>query len=605
MAVTRYFSGSGTSRPGSGPELRIRLLGSWPKDRVRRTRVHDRSALLLGECLATSGELREALSHGGPLHETAARTAALRGSYCVVVSHGTETAVATDLAGLHRVWYRSGPGGAEFASTPLALIRDPVRDLDADALAARLFCPDFHTGLFGGSLYKGVTEVPPDRVLLLNDGRAVLGPRAVRRGRASFREGAHALREALDTGVRARVADARTVTADLSGGMDSSTLALLAARHRDDPLPALTYTDPFAANDDDVGYAALLAAGNSGLDQVIVEGDAASLPFTGMDGVPITDHPSLDAVILVRDRVRLRPASGVSVHLAGDGGDAVLGAPLTYLAALAGQVDPRPFAREARGWARLRHRPTHRVAKAAWAARRVTYADALNVQAADLEASPSPQGPENFSKVEHAIAWTRTAPAARWGTERARDAVASRLRRAAEDAHGSEGVDAHALRVIRRHASDTRLFVDIAAHLGVRMAVPFFDNQVVAACLAVPSVERVSVLRAKPLLKAAFSGDLPAELYARRTKGDYGACEYHGIRRNAARLRHLLGESRLADLGVLQPRLALAELDRAIGGGYAAMAGICDVVAAEVWLRGLEHGPALLPESTLTPQGDR
>lgn len=605
MAVARYFIGSDGGRSGSGPEHRVRLCGSWPGSQVRRTRAYGRSTVLLGECLATFEEVREALSHRGPLHEVAARTAALAGSFCAVVSDGAGTVVATDLAGLHRVWYRSAGGGVEFASTPLALVHDPVRELDADALAARLFCSDFHGGLPGGSLYRGVMEVPPDRVLSLKGGGAVLEPRPLPGNRTSFADGARALRTALENSVRARVVGASTVTTDLSGGLDSSTLALLAARHHGGPLPALTYTDPFAANDEDTGYASLLASREPRLRHVRVEGDARTLPFTGMDEAPPTDHPSLDTVIFARDRARLRPATGTSVHLAGDGGDAVLGAPLTYLTALLEQAGPRRFAREARGWARLRHRPVHRIMRASWAARRTSYRSALNALAVELERGLSRHGPENLPKVEHVLAWTQAAPAARWGTEEARTAVASRLRHAAENTHGAEGVNAHALRVIRRHAFDTRLFVDIAARLGVRVAVPFFDNQVVAACLAVPATDRASAFRAKPLLGEAFSGRLPGELYERRTKGDYGACEYHGVRRNAVRLRDLIRESRLADLGILQPHLVLAELDRAIGGGYTAMSGISDIVAAEVWLRKLECGWAAPREPALLMEGDR
>lgn len=605
MLVARYFIGSDSGRPGSGPEHRVRLRGSWPTNQIRRIRVHDHSAVLLGECLATSGELQEALCRPGPLHEVAARTAALAGSFCAVVSDGMGTAVATDLAGLHRVWYRVDRGGVEFASTPLALVHDPIRSLDADALAARLFCPDFHGGLPGGALYRGVTEVLPDQVLLMKEGEAVLEARSSPGEPTSFTDGAHALGTALEAGVRARVVGVPTVTTDLSGGLDSSTLALLAARHHGGSLPALTYTDPFAVNDDDTGYARLLASQEPGLHQVLVEGSAAALPFSAMEEVPFTDHPSLDTVIFARDRTRLRPASGASVHLVGDGGDAVLGAPLTYLTALLEQGELRRFVREARGWARLRHRPVHRIMRAAWATRRDSYTRVLITLATDLEQGLAPYGPETLPKVERVLAWTQPAPAARWGTEEARAAVASRLRCVAATTHAAEGVNTHALRVIRRHAFDTRLFIDIAARLGVRVAAPFFDNQVVAACLAVPAVDRASVFQVKPLLREAFSGRFPTEMYERRTKGDYGACEYYGVRRNAVRLRKLIRESRLADLGLLRPGPVLAELDRAIGGGYTAMSGICDVVSAEVWLRKLEHGSAVPRESALLMGGDR
>ena len=452
MAVTRCFAGSSAPRSGATPDPRVRLLGAWPEPLIRRTVAHGRSALLLGECLATDEELREALSHGGSLCEAAGSAASLSGSYCAIVSQGGQTALATDLAGLHRLWYREAPEGIEFASTPLALVRGSTADLDADALAARLFCSDFHTGLPGGSLYERVTEVPPDRVLLLNGASVSLAPRNPVWHRASSREGANALREALETGVRARFSGANTVTADLSGGMDSSTLALLAARHRDDPLPALTYTDPFAVNDDDADYAALLASRASGLEQVIVKGNAACLPFTGMDDVPLTDHPSLDTVIFARDRVRLLPASGACPHLVGDGGDAVLGAPLTYLTALTRMSALPRLVHETRGWARMRHRPVHRIMRSVWRASRTTYAATLAALATRLEGLPSNGFRGNGPRVERNIVWAHLGSSTQWGTPRARTAVAERLRHAAESVEDSHGVDAHTLRMLRRHA---------------------------------------------------------------------------------------------------------------------------------------------------------
>lgn len=65
----------------------------------------------------------------------------------------------------------------------------------------------------------------------------------------------------------------------------------------------------------------------------------------------------------------------------------------------------------------------------------------------------------------------------------------------------------------------------------------------------------------------AVSDLMPAGLLSRRTKGDYTACEYHGLRANAHTLRALLAVPMLADLGILDPEcprqaLRLGEPDR-------------------------------------------
>lgn len=144
MAVPSYFLGScaNTPTPGlsagqahAGDFHRVRLFGSWPRKRVHRFDAGSFTAVVLGDCFAAPGESEEILRHGGRPHVVAARMARLAGSHCVIVSRGAEVVVATDLAGLHRVWFRETEGAVEYASTPLALTSASVASVDPEALA--------------------------------------------------------------------------------------------------------------------------------------------------------------------------------------------------------------------------------------------------------------------------------------------------------------------------------------------------------------------------------------------------------------------------------------------------------------------------------------
>ncbi|GAA3735238.1 asparagine synthase (glutamine-hydrolyzing) [Spinactinospora alkalitolerans] len=570
--------------------------------RVRRLTSGPRRAVLFGECPASDETLARALTEAPIPAQAVTAVGSLPGAYGVSVTDGRETAVAGDLAGLVRIWFRRDENAVACATSPIPLAAADGLRLDRDALAAWMFCSDFSGGISGRPLFKGITELSPDRMLVVRDGRASVLQRPRCRQRTDFATASAALRRALSAAVERRVTRADSVTADFSGGLDSSSLALLATRYRTTSIPALTYTDAFAANDDDTGYATRLATAAPGLRQVLIKGNARTLPFTDMISAPFTDHPSLDAVIHGRDRTRLLPATGSALHLVGDGGDVVLGAPLTYLAALARPGTLRRFARESAGWARLRHRPLHRVVRAALAAAHTSYEDTLIALAARLEKPSEAPSAGHAPAMEHSIVWSSLNQSARWGTDDARGAAADLLLGAAKDSTDADGADAHAMRAVRRHAFMTRSFVQIAEDLGVQVAAPFFDHQVIAACMRLPTAERVSVDRAKPLLASAMEGLLPAELFDRRTKGDYTACEYHGVRRNAAALRALLHESRLGDLGIIRPDLVLRELETAVDGGHAAMAGLEEVFATEVWLRNLDDPP--IPATvTVTAKG--
>ncbi len=58
-------------------------------------------------------------------------------------------------------------------------------------------------------------------------------------------------------------------------------------------------------------------------------------------------------------------------------------------------------------------------------------------------------------------------------------------------------------------------------------------------------------------------------------------------------LRTLLHDSRLADLGVIQPAAVLAAVDRMAAGVSVPLGPLNTVIATEAWLRGTDwrHGP--------------
>jgi asparagine synthase (glutamine-hydrolysing) len=92
------------------------------------------------------------------------------------------------------------------------------------------------------------------------------------------------------TAVSVRAAHARRLSSDFSGGLDSTTLALLATRAGHQVL-AVTHEDPAIVNDD-TEYAKRLAAGEDLLTHVIAA--SGSLFFDNLETAPPTDQPLSD-----------------------------------------------------------------------------------------------------------------------------------------------------------------------------------------------------------------------------------------------------------------------------------------------------------------------
>jgi asparagine synthase (glutamine-hydrolysing) len=164
--------------------------------------------------------------------------------------------------------------------------------------------------------------------------------------------------------------------------------------------------------------------------------------------------------------------------------------------------------------------------------------------------------------------------------------------------------DAAALREVRSNAASAHGFEQVAAGLGVRVHVPFLDNQVLAASMGVAVADRTTATAAKPLLAAALDGLVPARLLQRRTKGDYTAALYAGLQQAAPSLRELLADPLIAQLGIIEPESLRAELDTALSGRSFPLAALCDVLAAEQWLRALS-GPRLSSWTTHPPEESR
>jgi asparagine synthase (glutamine-hydrolysing) len=124
----------------------------------------------------------------------------------------------------------------------------------------------------------------------------------------------------------------------------------------------------------------------------------------------------------------------------------------------------------------------------------------------------------------------------------------------------------------------------------VAVHAPFLDTAAVRAALAVPALTRADPWSYKPMLQSALTGLVPADVFARRTKGDYSGEDYRGARQAVAELRALLRDARLADLGVIEPGPVLAALDRMVTGIGVPLGPLNTVFATELWLRSMSDG---------------
>lgn len=552
--------------------------------------------LLVGDCLLSTAD-RAARFAAAAAAGSLDRIADWPGSFSAVVLSPERIAAYSDLAGQFPLYY-SRRGGELLISTdprPVAIAHD--RGPDAVTAAIHITCPSALPMWSTRTAYRYVEQVAGGAVIQVDTRSLRLQLDTTRlplptEGRP-LADGAAELRDALVTAVRLRC-EGRPVSADFSGGFDSTSIAFLAARYSSQPVTAITYHQPLAPAED-IADATRFAALDQRIALSVVRGSSDTLPFTGLEGLArastrLSPEPSPGALAARRTALRLATAaaSGARLHLTGEGGDALLLTAPSYLARLARPRHARTLLRHCASYGRLRYvSPARLVVRAVRLA--VTDAShALTALAAELE---HPSG--RTERWPDLISWWLPAgEAATWLTASMRRELAG-IAADPETAHAvpltAGPADLSTLTSLRRSGQAQRHLRELAQSAGIPAQAPFLDSSVITAALSVPAETRADPRSYKPLLPATLGGLVPAEVFGRRTKGDYAAEDYLGARNASQRLRSLLRDSRLAALGVIEPGALDATIDRMLAGVAVPLGPLNMLLATESWLRSVDQ----------------
>jgi asparagine synthase (glutamine-hydrolysing) len=561
------------------PSGRPWLIGRWHADQLVSAHAGPVRVVVIGCCPVTTTELSAAASRIRTASDVDRLAAGLSGSFHLVVAVGRQIRVQGSVAGLRRVFYTRVGGVTVAADRADILARLAGAPVDKAQLAAWLIFPFVPHPLANTCGWQGVHTVPDGHYLLVDpDGSdRVIGWWDPPEPAMTLTEAAPLVAERLAGAVAARTRVGGTISADLSGGLDSTTLCYLAAGS---PARMVVVTlggiDPAH---DDTAWAKHAAAGLGGVDHLLF--DPAQLPpkyadiANAGDG---QDTPYARIRNTIRDihLARLLVERGARVHLAGHGGDEVLQAPSAYLHTTF-RAYPRVAANHLPGWRAQVRWPL--VATLRGLADRRDYRKWLAANAAALTAPPP-----TFHTP--GLGWGTALRVAPWASPDAVEAATALLREAATSAEPfapTRGQHA-AVQSVRTGAHLARHLGQTMATAGLPLELPYFDDRVVEACLAVRLHERTTPWRYKPLLAQAMAGVVPAPLLARATKGAYGADARAGLARHRADLVALCDDLVLAELGLVDAD-ALRKVCLGLYPPTLSMPAFETTLGAEAWLR--------------------
>jgi asparagine synthase (glutamine-hydrolysing) len=258
----------------------------------------------------------------------------LRGMFAIALwdAPRRRLVLARDRFGIKPLYYRESPNGLEFASELRALPRGAV---DLDALEAFLAFNAIPGPL---SIFRDVRKLLPGHTLVWQDGSARI-ERYARPAPAHASGVRHEgedelgeeLRGRLRDSVRAHLVSDVPVGVLLSGGVDSSLLAALAAQESSEPLR--TFSIGFEEGSFDERADARRVAERYGTihRELVLRPDAALLLPALADAF---DEPFADSSALPTYLVSQLAAEDVKVALSGEGGDELFGGYYTYAADL-------------------------------------------------------------------------------------------------------------------------------------------------------------------------------------------------------------------------------------------------------------------------------
>jgi asparagine synthase (glutamine-hydrolysing) len=409
--------------------------------------------------------------------------------------------LARDRFGIKPLYYRGTADGLEFASELRAL---PRGEIDLDALEAFLAFNSIPAPL---TIFREARKLPPGHLLVWEDGDSRIErfarPAPVRA--TGLRDGDEAelveeLRARLRDSVRAHLVSDVPLGVLLSGGIDSSALAALAAEESSEPLR--TFSIGFEERSFDELADARRVADRYGTRhrELVLRPDAALLLPALAEAF---DEPFADSSALPTYLVSQLAAQDVKVALSGEGGDELFGGYYTYVADL--------LALRAGGAASL-VRPLVERLPSSSARASFDYKAKRFVRAAHLP------------PLERHHAWKEIFSA------EARAALTGR-------SHGFDPVDLYRARFAETQGADllARLQdVDLGLYLvddllvktdrasmahSLEARVPYLDPAVTNLALALPTRHRVRGFRKKVLLRKAVAPLLPKEIVRGKKRG--------------------------------------------------------------------------------------
>lgn len=435
-------------------------------------------------------------------------------------------------------------------------LRGPA-PLDPDRLSLET-CPNLPSVFRLRPFWANVRVVAPGHDLVEAEG--CVGDRrwwqAGEHQDATFEEAAGRLRHALRTAVERRLGPGGLLGADLSGGMDSTSLAYLAeavggqvAHFHAGTADAQNQDSHFArrAAAELRGEFMELPSFTSTLDAFATTTRNGERSGRSVSGPPAwrANMPHLQ-MLFEQERAR-----DIRTHINGLGGDELFALQPAVMSSLVQSGAVAVGLRSAARLARAQRWPVLRTLAAVCSTRTLGAELVARVHA---HAGPHAD----------AFGWAPGFGVSRFASAQTRARVEAQIR-----GQASVGIEPHFPDKARHQMAESVMFQgevvrqvnEAFADEGVRWEAPFLDDEILRLMFGLSSSISVGQRHSKPLLAASMKGLAPDWIFSREDKGEYSADLFTAFASRIDGLKSMFRESFLIDLDVLNPDAILNALE--------------------------------------------
>ncbi|MEV7008680.1 asparagine synthase-related protein [Streptosporangium sp. NPDC051022] len=546
-----------------------------------------RRVALIGTVSETSGNLEAVLGRMTGLSGVEALARGVPGAYHCLASFDGRVRAQGSLSSACQIFHARVAGLTVAADRPQTLARFIGADVAEELLAQRLLAPWPPWPLSERPLWRGVEALPTGcRLEMDRDGSGrVVRWWAPPPPEVSLREAAGQVRQALWDAVEARASRSPVISADLSGGMDSTSLCFM-VNAKTDRLVTTQWGAENPANEDRM-WAERAAKSLPRAEHMTISLKEAPMWFSDILDV---DDDTEAPFAWIRTRARLAyqarevAGAGASVHLTGHGGDELFLSTPLYLHTL---VRSHPlkairYIRANRAMQRWRLSSTFGslMTNRSFGGWLADSAQSITLPLRELSSRPE-------------FGWGFSFRMPEWATTGAVDIVRKQLRALGE----SEPSPLSPLRGQHLAIQDVRLCGDtirrvsrLTSRFGVSWEAPYVDDRVVEAALSVRFEDCAMPDRYKPLLAASMRGIVPEDILGRSTKSEYSSEAYASLRKHRSELLEICDDLELARIGLVDAD-ALRSVLLCLPPRSMSLMPLISTFACEVWLRSLRRAP--------------